>query len=268
MRYVATLPVVLLVTALAGPALAVDLHERCSDDAITSIAAANGRNQWALACRLITKVDYDCATNNGYYWTFNSTTGGPNVAPSAPGQSCSGFRKFTMCPAGCFEATQRVSFGGKYFTPQAAYDAQQSTVTTLAPEATLNHLTFTEEAIGVYVKGEEKRPLVRIQAAWGQTLLVTHTHPLVDSTGTILPADQVTTQTRLMTVAGPVAVTLVQRVPYDGLVWNIRPVRAEPKANINVAEGFLTGSLRYQNEWASDAARLLLRQSLDASALE
>jgi hypothetical protein len=252
----------------AEGAWAVDLQERCAEDQISSAALANGRNQWALACRLITKVDYDCATNNGYYWTFNSTTGGPNRAPTRPGDGCDGFRKFTMCPAGCFEAMQRVSFAGTYMTPESAFDAGRATVTALAADASLEHLRFAEETIDAFVKGPEQADLVRIEATFGQAIVVTRNHPMIDATGTLMPAKEVKEGTLLLTVQGPVRVSRTARVPYNGVVWNVRPVKAEPKANINVAEGFLTGSIRYQNEWASDAARLLLRQSLDAGLLD
>jgi len=261
----------LFLTLLAGLAMpkawAVDLQERCAEDQLGNAAMANGRNQWALACRLITKIDYDCATNNGYYWTFNSTTGGPNRAPVRPGSACDGFRKFTMCPAGCFEASTRVSFGSRYQTPADAFEAGAATVTALASDATLGNLRFAEESIGAFVRGAEKAELVRITAASGRSLMVTHNHPMIDATGTLLPASRVEVGQSLATVEGATRVVHVQRVPYDGLVWNIKPVKAEPKANVNVAEGFLTGSIRYQNEWASDAARLLLRQSLDVAAL-
>jgi len=251
----------------AREAGAVDLQERCAEDQIQSAAMANGRNQWALACHLITKIDYDCATNNGYYWTFNSTTGGPNRAPLRPGQACDGFRKFTMCPAGCFEASTRVSFASRYMTPAEAFEAGQGTVTTLSGDATLDHLAFVEESIATFVRGPETGDLVQITCNTGASLRVTHNHPMIDATGTLLPASQVKVGMALATVKGAAKVVAVQRVPYDGLVWNVKPVKAEPKANVNVAEGFLTGSIRYQNEWASDAARLLLRQSLDVSTL-
>jgi hypothetical protein len=268
MRCRGKLLIISVLALSAENAWAVDLQERCAEDQIASAAQANGRNQWALACRLITKVDYDCATNNGYYWTFNSTTGGPNRAPVRPGASCDGFRKFTMCPAGCFEATQRVSFAGTYMTPESAFDAGHATVTALAADASLGHLSFTEEAIDVFVKGPELADLVRIELVGGQAIVVTRNHPMIDATGGLLPANEVKEGMVLMTVQGPGRVSRTARVPYAGIVWNVRPVKAEPKANINMAEGFLTGSIRYQNEWASDAARLLLRQSLDAELLD
>jgi len=251
----------------ATDAWAVDLQERCAEDLIQSAAMANGRNQWALACRLITKIDYDCATNNGYYWTFNSTTGGPNRAPMRPGVGCDGFRKFTMCPAGCFESSMRVQFGSHYMTPAEAYDAGMGTVTALSEDASLEHLSFVEEPIGTFVRGPETGDLIQITSSGGGKLLVTHNHPMIDATGTLLPASAVKVGMSLATVEGAARVTSVHRVAYDGPVWNVKPRKAEPKANVNVAEGFLTGSIRYQNEWASEAARLLLRQSLDVSAL-
>lgn len=267
MRFKGFLLALIAVGLAADDAWAVDLQERCAEDQIGSAALANGRNQWALACRLITKIDYDCATNNGYYWTFNSTTGGPNRAPLRPGAACDGYRKFTMCPAGCFESSMRVSFGGRYMTPTEAYDAGVGAVTALSEDASLDHLAFVEEPIGTFVRGRETGDLVRITCDTGASLTVTHNHPMIDATGTLLPASGVKVGMSLATVTGAARVTGVQRVPHDGVVWNVKPVKAAPKANVNVAEGFLTGSIRYQNEWASDAARLLLRQSLDVSAL-
>jgi len=248
-------------------ARAVDLQERCTDDMLATSEAARGRNQWALSCNLITRIDFDCAINNGYYWTFNSLTGGANRAPTQIGLSCTGFKKFTMCPAGCFAASQRVLFEGENITPEAACSAGRQTITALAPQASLDRLSFQEQPIAAFIRGPEKGDLVRIVSAFGDSLEVTPNHPMVDGTGRVLPADQIHVGDVLLSAKGPQVVTGVQRLPFDGVVWNMRPVDATPKANIHVAEGFLTGSIRFQNEWANDATRLLLRQSLHPDAL-
>jgi hypothetical protein len=69
-----------------------------------------------------------------------------------------------------------------------------------------------------------------------------------------------------MTVNGPSLVTLVRLLPYHGQVWNVEPATTRTLGNILFAEGFVTGSVRYQNEWAEDSTRLSLRDRLDPSA--
>jgi hypothetical protein len=247
---------------LPADAWAVDITERCENDQLSTPETVNGRNLWALTCHLISKMDYDCAIANGYYWTFNSTVGGSNVAPTRPGQSCAGFRRFTMCPAGCFEASQRVAFGARYAPPSRAFAEEVGAVTTLAVDARTDHLTFRQSAIRTYVRGRETADLIKISVGPRQ-IVVTRNHPMVSAAGMVVSADTVGVGDALLMADGPAVVDHVERLPYDGLVWNIKPESAEYKANVLVAEGFLTGSVRFQNEWADEAARLALRQSLD-----
>lgn len=257
----------LFLTLVSVPAWAVDIQERCSEDQLTTSQLASQRNQWALGCHLINKIDYDCAQANGYYWTFISTTGGANRAPTLLTSSCEGYKKFTMCPAGCFAAKERLLFDGTYLTPEQAYTTGKTTVTTLATDASLSRLRFAEETIGTFVRGAEHKDLVHITLQSGDAISVTDNHPMVQGDGQLRAAKDVVAGMVLLTTRGPQAVAQVTAEPYVGTVWNVRPVKAAPKANIDVAEGFLTGSIRYQNEWANDAARLLLRQSIDISGL-
>jgi hypothetical protein len=61
--------------------------------------------------------------------------------------------------------------------------------------------------------------------------------------------------------------TEVKTVSFTGTVWNVEPASRDKTENILVGQGFLTGSVRFQNEWADEAFRLSRRDDLDVSKL-
>ena len=245
-----------------------DIKGRCVGDELNSILADN-RNLWAFACNLISQEDYDHATSISMYWTFqNLRSDFPTQAPTSMGAPCDRWKKLTLCPLGCFAASERLLFGGQYMTPAYAAESNVEHVTALSKNSHLGNLKFTEEKIHYYVVGEESKPLIRIVCSDLSTLDVTSGHPMVDFLGNIVRADELTVGSMLMKKEGPVVVEKLINIAYDGLVWNVRPVSKEPLANIHVAEGFLTGSLRYQNEWATEAARIDLRKNLNTENIE
>lgn len=74
---------------------------------------------------------------------------------------------------------------------------------------------------------------------------------------------------RLMNAKGKsVLVTSVDKIPYEGKVWNVQPLSKNRIENILIAGDFLSGSVRFQNEWAMEAYRLSLRDEIDASILD
>lgn len=258
---------VLAVTLQLVPAQAlawVDIQTRCRGDVLTRKVDIEGRNKWALKCGIITERELDAVNLlGGYYWSLVHMNQDTSRAPARESQDCEqGWVKGTPCRPGCFADTEQLLLGGTYQTLSDAYAKQQGTVTVLAPEATCEHLAFAEEAIEAFTRGPEQEALIRFETAAGKRLTVTQSHPMVDVLGSVVAASEVREGTSLLTVDGPEEVVAVQSIPYDGEVWNLRAQSTRPKSNVHIAQGFLTGSERYQAEWASEAARLLLRDSL------
>ena len=252
----------------AGNAAAASFKVRCEEDMLNSPQAL-GRNAWARKCGVLDAGDEAHNNMKGQYATFANFT-----APTDPGAPCPP-NDFVMeymgdCNiAGCYTPDQRVMFSGVYVPIADAARRDVGTVTapnemwTFADGAT----SVTEEPIGSYVVGDEFRDVIRIETQNGKSITVTDKHPMVTDAGEIIPAKSVVVgRTALMTVDGPSPVVAVRQLPYHGQVWNVEPATTRTLGNILFAEGFVTGSVRYQNEWAEDSTRLSLRDRLDPSA--
>jgi hypothetical protein len=258
-----------LVVAVLLPSFALadnNITTRCVNDQANTHEQVAGRNAWALKCGYITPVDQQYGDATGKYATFSDIN-----APWSPNDPCiGGGHILGLCIlAGCYTPDQRVMFGGRYLPiKQAALEQTTPTITALGDDwQNAEFLPLTEATIRHFVVGDEFKPVLRIEVANGFTLEVTDGHPMVDADGNVLPAkDVVAGKTRLLTSEGPLLVTGAQQRAYAGKVWNVEPESDKTYANVHLAEGFLTGSIRFQNEWANDASRLQLRRRLDISA--
>jgi len=256
-----------MVLSLACPGLArADAKERCTRDEISNPVHTEGRNRWALRCGYIFQDDYDYAQRKDLYWTFSHPEN--RNAPINEMEPCGAFVPFTPCPRGCFEASQLVQFGGESMTPREANAKSVSTITALSANASLGYLARSEEPIDYFVRGIEKGQLLRIYLGQGSRIEVTANHPMVDEKGLVIPATDVYRGMMLLSVDGPRAVKNVERFDYVGEVWNIRPVSDKPLANVNISQAILTGSVRFQNNWATEAGRLALRKNLNVDQMD
>lgn len=240
-----------------------NVNNRCKDDQIASAAEGIARNEWALKCRYIDAEDRDYFNRKGRYAVFTNY----NAPRDANAPCVSGLAMLADCHIGCFTASQRVMFGGHYEPIAQASALKKSTLTTLSTESRPGHLAFAEEEIEYFVAGETTQDILVLAVQNGSKLEVTPNHPMVDSAGRVLRADAVKVGDSLLTMAGPSTVTGVTAQAYNGKVWNVRPVSDKARANINIAEGFLTGSIRFQNEWSDQDHRLMLRKKLDITGL-
>ena len=64
--------------------------------------------------------------------------------------------------------------------------------------------------------------------------------------------------------ADPIAKIEINKI--FGKVYNVKPVTLDYVSNIVVAEGYLNGSVRYQNEFLNTINSLILRRSLAEQA--
>lgn len=235
-------------------------HGRCGEDQISTEGEGAGRNAWAAKCGYLEASDAAYNTGKKRYVIFAEMN-----APRDAAASClENLHDIGFCPLGCFAEGSQLLFDGRYLPIEQAFSREKGTVTALATGATWSNLTFTEEPIEFYTSGEQASGLLQIDLANGSRLRVTAQHPVVAGAGNVVPAQAVHPGDELLTLDGPVRVASAESVPYKGLVWHISPESERREANIHVAEGVLTGSLRFQNEWAADAYRLHLRNTVSA----
>ncbi len=110
-------------------------------------------------------------------------------------------------------------------------------------------LTVTDVA-----RGGEDKPLVRLHDDKGHVVSLTERHPVVLSSGAVLPAVEVKANQRVRTREGVAAITSVERLPYKGQVYNLTVGTPEELATLSPAErtffagGLLVGDNSMQTE--------------------
>ena len=69
-------------------------------------------------------------------------------------------------------------------------------------------------------QGGEDEPMVRVRDSLGHELMLTAKHPVYTSQG-LMPADSLVPKMHVETEAGLATIVQVERVPYDGMVYNL-----------------------------------------------
>ncbi|WP_211241608.1 Hint domain-containing protein [Cystobacter fuscus] len=272
---------VLAFVGISSPAMA-QLATRCTlDDQLTNATLAQGRNAWARKCGFISAAKEAYLNSEGEYQVFLE---GCYAYPSViPGSSCSRFipadvnaaciglteiSKLGTCVTGCLTPTQKVSFGGKHMPIPEALASGAPTVTALTPSATMLAPTYSEQPIRAYIAGDTIEDVFALHLTNGITLEVTSEHPMVDGEGNLVKAKSLKAGDLLLASDGQkVSISDINVFRFKGYVWNVQPSSHDKAENIFDVEGLLTGSVRFQNEWADIHYRLATREEADVQGL-
>jgi hypothetical protein len=95
-----------------------------------------------------------------------------------------------------------------------------------------NGLALTVTSI---TRGGEPDPMVHLFDSRGHSVLLTAKHPVVTSLG-IVPAEQVIVESEVQTEDGSAVITAVERVSYDGAVYNFDLGTAEELARVKPSD--------------------------------
>ncbi len=264
--------------AIANDASAVIQDERCEDELYArretdwigiTPALAKERHAWALKCKIISQALVELAENDGMVWSFTDRTGREKIAPWNRNAPCGSYVRATMCNQGCFAADQEILFGDEWLTLEKAFAANVDAFTSLAPGSSSFLLAFQSgQKIKRYTAGLEHDELVELTVEGGRHLRVTSNHAMVGGSGELFPAREARVGSSLMTVDGPRLVTSLGHAPDARRVWHISPESKDSMANIMVAQGILTGSALFQQQWADEMTRTVLRTSLERATVE
>lgn len=269
-----------------SPEAEAQVRDRCRmDDQLTTFELGRGRNAWARKCNYIQTRRENFLNEEAEYQIFAGACHSfPNVprnpdgtaatdcaryVPASEAEPCvEGLVLLGTCPVGCLTPKQKVTFGGKPMPIPEAVEAGVRTVTALTPTSTLLAPTFAEQTIRTYVAGDTVEDVFAFTLANGRHVETTAEHPLVDGEGNIIKAKLLQAGNTLLGSDGQkVAITHINVFRFKGYVWNVQPVSHDKAENIFEVEGVLTGSLRFQNEWASLNYRLLQREEADVQGL-
>lgn len=256
------------------------LTARCSEDPL-GVTDAQGRNNWAYNCGYITQTARDFYNSDADYIVFTVGCGHAGCSPfipvtataactipGLPGAPPNQLTTLGFCKAGCYTPEQKVLFNGAYSGVQHAYESHKTTVTGLIAGSTLRDMSFAEQPIQTYVAGDTTEDIFVLKDKRGDTVKVTSEHPMVLADGTVVKAKTLKKGDRLAKADGTTSrLTEVKTFSFTGTVWNVEPASHDKTENILVGQGFLTGSVRFQNEWADEVFRLSRRDDLDVSKL-
>jgi len=103
---------------------------------------------------------------------------------------------------------------------------------------------------------------MRIHTSLGHSLEVTPDHPMVRASGIMAKASDLKVGDTLLEETGQtITIENIQESIRETVAWNVLPQDETRAGNVLVAEGLLTGSARFQNQWANETYRLLLREN-------
>jgi hypothetical protein len=269
---IGVLACLLFVIGESSIASAQVLTGRCQDDQLTNATDAMGRNAWAVNCNYISTAAQAFYNSDGDYVVFTAGCGHAGCSPFVPitaGAACvTGLAVLGSCKTGCYTPEQKVLFNGAYSGIQNAFESHKLTVTALTPGSTARDMSFADQPIQTYVAGATTEDIFVLKDKRGDTVQVTAQHPMVLADGTVVKANTLKKGDRLAKADGTSSrLTEVRTFSFTGTVWNVEPASRDKTENILVGQGFLTGSVRFQNEWADEAFRLSRRDDLDVSKL-
>jgi hypothetical protein len=188
-------------------------------------------------------------------------SGGVNVANT----SVTGFFVNGYCVSSCYLPDQQIAFDGGNEGILDAMNELRTGVTTLTPMSTLNNIQTHTDEVASYTRDirEAEQVIFTITTRSGGQLKVTDKHPILEGNGRIVEARSIQVGNRLIKPDGTRdEVVSVTQTNYFGKVYNIKPASTSRVANILIAQGFLVGSSRFQNEDADLINRIILGRGI------
>ena len=190
-----------------------------------------------------------------------------------------GYSIVAFCRASCYTPDQQLKFAFEGVTGDLVHDympivdavkMQHPMAVTLRPNVSIDDLVDIQSAqkaseVLAYIVSPKvsEHDVIDFVMKSGGMLTVTTNHPLVDDQGILRIADKLKVGDSLMRQNGDGdTIVAMQARKYKGKVYNLDLVSTNNMENIVIAQGYLSGSARFQNEKASLANRILLRNSL------
>jgi len=174
-----------------------------------------------------------------------------------------------MCAAGCYTPEQMVLFSDGYQGVADGMSANKKGVKTLTAQSSFNSgssqpssLAFQNSEIASFITDivDAHQTILEIKTVSGSEIRVTLNHPLVNEEGKVVAANTLKVGNSLVREDGQLdPIIEIKSGDYFGKVYNLSVASNDLKENIIVAQGFLNGSVRYQNEFVKDLNRDLLR---------
>lgn len=174
------------------------------------------------------------------------------------------------CESSCYAPDQQLLFAEGQVAIVDAIKDQRLDLITLTPESTLDNLQLQKNQVYSYTSEirDSEHILFEISTIRGGKLRLTNEHPVVTSEGRMVRAQDLKVDDELLRQDGtPERIVAVEKTTHYGKVFNIRPITRDQVSNILVAQGFLVGSARYQNEDVQYMNRIILQRDFPEDVL-
>jgi hypothetical protein len=207
-----------------------------------------------------------CTVNNPTDCNLYTDAGGAHVANT----SVTGFFVNGYCVSSCYLPDQQIAFDGGNEGILDAMNQLRTGVTTLTSKSTLNNIKTHTDEVASYTHDihEAKQVIFTITTRSGGQLKVTDKHPILVGDGRIVQAQSIKVGNRLIKPDGTRdEVVSVTQADYFGKVYNLKPASTNRVANILIAQGFLVGSSRFQNDDVDFINRIILGRGIPANVI-
>lgn len=181
-----------------------------------------------------------------------------------------GISVVALCEAGCYSPEQQLLMGDQMIPVAQAQASNARTVTTLTPNASFDSLKFMGNEVGRWTVdfAPASQTIITLQTKSGGSLRVTKEHPLVTGAGVLKQAQDLVVGEPLVRDSGKLdPIVSIAKADEFTKVYNLRPTTTDLVSNVLVAQGFLSGSAAYQNEYLKYLNRVLLRQKIPTSVI-
>jgi hypothetical protein len=175
-----------------------------------------------------------------------------------------------LCEAGCYAPEQQIRVGDTSVAVSKAHESGERALTTLAPGATIDSVQLMQNKIARWTVdiAPAKQTIVTLRMKSGGELRVTLEHPVVTSDGVMRQAQTLVVGDSLVRDNGASdPVVSISRSDEMTKVYNLRPTTTDLTSNVLVAQGYLSGSARYQNEYLKYLNRVLFRRNIPVDTI-
>lgn len=180
------------------------------------------------------------------------------------------FYVVAQCESSCYAPDQELLFSNGSVPISKAVQEQQTDIITLTPDATLDDIQLQTNHVYSYTSEtrDSEHLLYTITTEGGGKLRLTNEHPVVNGEGRMVRAADLKVDDELLRQDGSrERVVSVEKTTHYGKVFNLRPITRDQVSNVLVAQGFLVGSARYQNEDVGFMNRIILQRSVPEDVL-
>lgn len=174
------------------------------------------------------------------------------------------------CESSCYTPEQELLFSDGYRAIGEAIQELLPTMITLAPDSTLGDVQFQETPVYSYTRElrDSEHVIFELKMASGGELRVTAEHPVLVSTGRMVTAASLHVGDKLIRESGGTdSIVDIDRTTHFGKVYNIKPATNDLVSNVLVAQGYLVGSARYQNDDVGYINRVILGRAIPRDVL-